>query len=185
MNDPVPEKTWVNRGETPLYESDWMNVYLADVALPDGGQVDHHLVRMPARVAGTVVHRPGVGILMLYRHRFIPDTWGWEIPAGRVDPGEELVEAAARETEEETGWRPAKLRLLTAFHPTSGLSDQRFTIYVAEDAAHVGDPTDLNEAAEVRWFAPDEVRAMLVDGRIVDGLTATAVAIALATDAIS
>jgi len=45
-------------------------------------------------------------VLLLWRHRFITVTWGWEIPVGRAEPGGSPAQAAAREVEEETGWRP-------------------------------------------------------------------------------
>ena len=47
---------------------------------------------------------PARGVLALWRHRFITDTWGWEIPAGRLEAGETAEQAARRETLEETGW---------------------------------------------------------------------------------
>ena len=75
---------WVNRGETAIYDSDWVRLVIADVVMPDGTQVDHHVVRMPRPAAGTVIVADGQ-VLLLYRHRFITDTWGWEIPAGAVD----------------------------------------------------------------------------------------------------
>ncbi len=60
-------------------------------------------IRRPARLYAI----PARGVLLLWRHRFITDTWGWEIPAGGIDPGETPPDAAARETLEETGWEPA------------------------------------------------------------------------------
>src|ERR1035437_8223803 len=96
---------WQTFGERTVYDSAWMRVTLVDVAVPGHGRVDHHVLRMPAFASGTVVHDPARGLLLLWRHRVITDSWGWEIPAGRIDPGESPAEAAARETLEETGWR--------------------------------------------------------------------------------
>ena len=83
------------------------------------------------------MHDPDRGLLLLWRHRFITDTWGWEIPAGGIEPGETPEEAATRETIEETGWAPGPLRHLVTYQPTNGLSDQRFHIYLAAGAQHV------------------------------------------------
>ncbi len=63
-------------------------------------------------------------MLLLWRHRFITDTWGWEIPLGRAEPGEGPAEAAAREVEEETGWRPGPLRPLLRIEPKQSVSDR-------------------------------------------------------------
>src|SRR3982751_1004083 len=100
---------WTVHGSRSIYTSDWVGLDLVDVEAPVGARFEHHVVRMPADAAGTVVHDPDRGVLLLWRHRFITDTWGGEIPAGRLDPGEDAAEAAAREVLEETGWRPGPL----------------------------------------------------------------------------
>ena len=79
---------WQVHGERVLYDSDWVRLALVDVEIPGGERFEHHVVRMPNKAAGTVVHDPDRGVLLLWRHRFITDTWGWEIPAGGIDPGE-------------------------------------------------------------------------------------------------
>ena len=164
-----------------MYASDWVSVSVADVLLPDGSQVDHHVVRMPRPAAGTIVIA-GDEVLLLYRHRFITETWGWEIPAGGVDAGELPADAAVRETREESGWEPSSVRPLCVFHPANGLLDQAFHIFVSDDATHVGEPTDRNEATRIEWVAVDAIRTMLRDGDITDGLTFGALTYALAVD---
>ncbi|MEQ7122912.1 NUDIX hydrolase [Actinopolymorpha sp. B11F2] len=171
---------WTVHGERPIYESEWVRLTLADVELPDGKRFDHHVVRTPRAGAGVVVHDDERGVLMLWRHRFITDTWGWEIPAGRVDPGESAVEAAAREVLEETGWRPHALRPLVHYHPSNGISDQRFDIFAAEGATHVGPPTDPSEAERIEWVPTGDLREIIAAGQMGDGLSLTAVLYALA-----
>ena len=149
---------WTVHGERPLYESDWITLALAEVELPDGSRFGHHIVRVPEGAAAAVVQDPEHGILLLHRHRFVVDTWGWEIPGGRIDEGETPEEAAARETLEETGWRPGPLRPLFAFHPTAGISDQRFHVFLAGGATFEREP-DLVETDRVEWFSRAEVRA--------------------------
>ena len=58
------------------------------------------------RVAGAVALDDQDRVLLVWRHRFITKSWGWELPGGIVDSGETSAEAARRETVEETGWRP-------------------------------------------------------------------------------
>src|SRR5262249_27553609 len=72
--DPPPG-TWLNRGEELIYDSPWVRLVIADVLMPDGTQVDHHIVRVPRDAAGTIIVREG-RVLLMYRHRFITDTWG-------------------------------------------------------------------------------------------------------------
>lgn len=171
---------WIVHGERPLYESEWVGLALVDVEVPGGDRFEHHVVRMPGHAAGAVVHDPDRGLLLLWRHRFITDTWGWEIPAGRIDPGESGAQAAARETLEETGWRPGPLRPLVTYQPSNGLSDQRFELFLANGATHLGDPSDPGEAERIEWVPVDEVRRIVRDGEMIDGLSLTAVLYALA-----
>ena len=163
---------WLHRGESTLYTSDWVNLHLADVVLPDGTQIDHHVVRMPAPASGVVVQRDDE-VLLLWRHRFITDTWGWEIPAGRTDAGETPEASARREMLEETGWEAGTIRPLISYHPTNGLSDQRFDLFLAEDPVHRGGPTDISEAERIEWRPWTEVLDLLRTGQITDGLSTT------------
>jgi 8-oxo-dGTP pyrophosphatase MutT (NUDIX family) len=163
-----------------LYDSDWVRLALVDVEIPGGARFDHHVVRMPNKAAGTIVHDPERGVLLLWRHRFITDSWGWEIPAGGMNPGETAEAAAARETLEETGWRPGPLRPLVRFHPTNGISDQTFHTFMADGATYVGDPTDVGESERVAWVPLDELRRILRDNEMTDGMSLTAVAYAFA-----
>jgi 8-oxo-dGTP pyrophosphatase MutT (NUDIX family) len=162
---------WKVHGERSLYESPWVNLRLVDVEVPDGPRFEHHVVRMPQPAAGTVVVDPDRGVLLLWRHRFITDTWGWEIPAGRVDEGETAVEAARREALEETGWRARDVRPLLAYRPFLGTCDQTFHIFTAVGADHVGDPTDPSESERVEWVPVPQLRDEITDGRVVDGFT--------------
>jgi 8-oxo-dGTP pyrophosphatase MutT (NUDIX family) len=170
---------WTVHGERSLYESEWVRLTLVDVEIPGEQRFEHHVVRMPQKAAGAVVHDPDRGLLLLWRHRFITDTWGWEIPAGKIEPGETPEEAATRETIEETGWAPGPLRHLVTYHPSNGLSDQRFHIYLAAGAQHVADPTDPGEAERIEWVPIADVRSAVVRSEMADGLSLTAVLYAL------
>jgi 8-oxo-dGTP pyrophosphatase MutT (NUDIX family) len=168
-------------GERTVYDSPWVQVALVDVEVPGGARFEHHVVRMPSKAAGAVVHDPGRGVLLLWRHRFITDTWGWEIPAGRIEPGESPAEAAAREVLEETGWRPGPLRPLIDYHPTNGLSDQRFDLFLAEGAVEQGEPSDPSESERVAWVPVEELRRIVTSGEMRDGLSLTGVLHAFVT----
>jgi 8-oxo-dGTP pyrophosphatase MutT (NUDIX family) len=164
---------WTVHGERTIYDSEWMRLALVDVELPSGKRFEHHVLRMPTAAAGTVVDDPARGVLLLWRHRFTTDTWGWEIPAGRVDAGETPIAAAARETLEESGWRPGPLQPMLTYFPHNGTSDTVFHVFVATSADHVGDPTDPDEAERVEWVSWDDVRAEIRAGRVGDGMSLT------------
>ncbi|MGH7910896.1 MAG: NUDIX hydrolase [Candidatus Dormibacteraceae bacterium] len=171
---------WRVHDERTLYESPWVSLGLADVELPDGSRVDHHLVRFPRVAAGAVVFDPARGVLLIHRHRFIPDVWGWEIPAGRVEEGEEVLSAAAREALEETGWRPGPGWRLGGGFAAPGVADLRHEIAFFEGAQRVGEPEDRNEADRVAWTAVDRILPLIETGEIPDAFTQQALLLALA-----
>lgn len=168
---------WRIHGERTIYASEWLEVCLTDVELPDGTRFDHHVVRLPRPAVGVIVRDDDGRVLLLRRHRFITDTWGWEIPAGRVEPDETLEQAAERESIEETGWRPLELEYLGFSHPTNGLMEQRFEYFLAPRAEYVAD-FDRTETESIAWFAPDDVRTLIEQGEVPDGLSVTALGMA-------
>jgi 8-oxo-dGTP pyrophosphatase MutT (NUDIX family) len=171
-------------GERSIYDSEWMRLVLVDVEIPGVERFDHHVVRYPQAASGTVVHDPDRGVLLLWRHRFITDTWGWEIPAGRIEAGETPEQAALRETLEETGWRPGPLTAMGSYAPSNGSSDQVFHVFTAAGATQVCEPTDIGESERIDWLPVDEVRRLIVDNEVTDGLTLTSLLWALAVSAI-
>ena len=163
-----------------VYSSWWLTLRIDDVEKPDGSHTAHEVVRGPD-AAGMVVLHPDRGILMIWRHRFMPDTWGWEIPGGAIDDGESPDEAARREFYEETGWSVrGDTRLLSRHHPSVGLVNQTFSIFLGHEAEHVGEPPDANEAVRVEWRSPGDVVEDLRGGRITDGFSQLAVTLAIA-----
>lgn len=151
---------WINHGETTVIETPWFHLRLADVEVPDGRHLKHYLLRQrPVVLTACVNDRDEV--LMLYRHRFIPDTWAWELPSGVVDPGEQHEVAASRETLEETGWRPGPLRHLLALEPSAGFSDAVHHAYQADGAEYVGEPIDAIESDRIAWIPLADILAMI------------------------
>jgi 8-oxo-dGTP pyrophosphatase MutT (NUDIX family) len=165
---------WAVHGERAVYESPWMSVLLADIEIPGGKRFEHHLVRFPRPASAAIIHDRERGVLLLWRHRFITDRWGWEIPAGAVDAGETPAECAARETLEETGWRPGPVRPLLSFNPAPGGIDQTFHVFAADGAEYVGEPADPSEAERVEWVPLAMVRELIHAGEVPDGYSLAA-----------
>jgi 8-oxo-dGTP pyrophosphatase MutT (NUDIX family) len=166
---------WVAHGERSVYSSRWVDVRLVDVEAPDGSRFEHHVLRMQRVAVATVLDDSRSRLLMLRRHRFIDDSWGWEVPVGIVDPGEDPLTAAAREVEEETGWRPGTLRRVVEFQPAIGIADTPHEVFFGVGASYIGKPRDLTEAEEVAWIPLTDILGMVDEGRIHDGATLVAV----------
>ena len=114
---------WKIYGERLVDENPFIRLSIASVGLPDGTEFEQYVMRM-RRTATTVVVDDQDRVLLMRRHRFIVDRWVWELPGGYVDPAEDPVAAAAREVEEETGWRPVqKPEFVMTFQPMIGNAD--------------------------------------------------------------
>ncbi len=172
---------WIVHSEKPLYSDPWLDIRLADVELPDGRHLEHRVIRTPPG-AGAVVTDEHRRVLLLWRHRFITDTWGWEIPVGRAEPGESPAEAAAREVEEETGWRPGPLRPLLKVEPTPGISTSVHHVYRAENAARIGTPEDDFESSRIDWVPLDTIPDLIAAGEISSATTLAALLYTIVQD---
>jgi 8-oxo-dGTP pyrophosphatase MutT (NUDIX family) len=168
---------WKVHGERSLHESDSVRLGIADLELTDGTRIDHYVIRIPLEIVSVVVTDGEGRVLLLWRHRFIPDRWSWDVPAGKVAAGEAPAEAAARAAVEETGWRPHAPHFLGEYHPSPGISDQRFGVYVANGAERVAGPAP-NETERVEWMPLADVRRLIGAGQ-VDGLSLTSLLWAL------
>ena len=164
---------WQVHGAREVYGSPWMTVSLVDVEVPGGRRYEHHALS-GRDAAGVIVEHPDRGVMLMWRHRFLVDGWGYEVPGGMIEPGESPEEAARRECIEESGWSPGPLRLLQRFHPMAGQSSQTFWVYAAEGGEQVG-VARSDEAERVDWVGEDELRRLVLENEISDGLSAIAV----------
>jgi 8-oxo-dGTP pyrophosphatase MutT (NUDIX family) len=172
---------WTVHSEKPLYTDEWLNIRIADVELPDGRHLEHRLIRTSPGAGCVVIQDRRV--LLLWRHRFITDTWGWEIPVGKIEDGEDPAHAAARETEEETGWRPESLTFLLRVEPTPGISDSAHHVYLADGAERIGPPEDDFESDHVSWVPLAEMPGLISRGDVSSGTTLAALLYAITRQA--
>ena len=149
----------------------YFSVLRQDVTVTDGTHRVYHTIHFPRAAVGVVARR-GSEFLLLRQYRFIIDEFVWAIPSGGVDPSESLEGAARRELLEESGYHAAVLRPLMFCFASYGCSNQRFEIFLANDLTPVRDGfPDGNEVIEARWFAREEILAMIARNEIVDSLS--------------
>ena len=110
-------------------------------------------------------------VLLVRQYRLPAEKRLWELPAGRLDPGEKPLQAAKRELKEETGYKAAKWTKLASFFASPGFVQERMTIFLAEDLTE-GEATPMDdEQIEARWFKRKELAKMIADGEIEDAKT--------------
>src|SRR4029077_19135676 len=99
-------------------------------------------------------------ILLVKQFRLPARREMWELPAGRLNPGETPLQAARRELTEETGYRAKRWKRLLAFYPTPGYCSERMTVFLAEGLTPGPTNFDEDESIETRWFTWDEILRM-------------------------
>lgn len=169
----VRRTQWTIHGTRLVDENRHIRLSTIDVELPDGTQFTQYAAKMPP-AAITLVADDDWRVLLMYRHRILIDQWVWELPGGYVDHAEDMAAAAAREVEEETGWRPRSMQHLCTFQPAIGDVDQPQLVYLAHGAKRTATAPDGNEAEAIAWFTLDEAIAMIDRGEIVGASTIVA-----------
>lgn len=122
MAEPKRASEWTIHGERVVDDTRRAVLSIADVELPDGVRFEQYVLRVPA-AAMVIVLDDDERVLMMWRHRFIVDGWVWELPGGYLDQAEDSLTCAAREVEEETGWRPRSIEKLISFFRVSQPAD--------------------------------------------------------------
>jgi ADP-ribose pyrophosphatase len=149
-----------------------------EVRLPDGTETDYdYLHDDPAVVV--LGFTPGDGeddVVLVEEWRQAVGRVNRALPAGSVEPGEDLAAAARREFAEETGYEPDSLERYATYEPANGISDAVHHYFVAEGCTPTGSQSlDDDESIRVDTEPYDDLVAAVRDGEVRDGRTALGV----------
>jgi 8-oxo-dGTP pyrophosphatase MutT (NUDIX family) len=167
VSDAVGEgrSRWRTFGERTVYHDPWVWLGQVDVEIPGSERFWHNVVRL-RRAAVIVLVDERDQVLLLWRHRFVADRWGWELPGGLIDEGEEPKETATRELEEETGYRAGRVEHLVTYQPMVGTIDSEHMVFVGRDPRKVSEPVELSEADRIEWVPLASVQKLIGSGLI-------------------
>ncbi|WP_025675626.1 NUDIX domain-containing protein [Paenibacillus polymyxa] len=169
-NPALEEKTVSTQ---PIFEGKVITVQVDTVELPDGSTGKREIVKHPGAVAVLALHEGKMLVVDQYRQAM--GRCEVEIPAGKLEQGEDPMEAAGRELREETGYTAKSLKLLHSFYTSPGFADEIIHLYVAEDLERGEMEPDEDEFLELFEVTLEEAHTLIREGRISDAKTILAV----------
>lgn len=157
-----------------VYKGNIIDYYRDTVQVPNGNVVEWDFIGHRGAAAVVPVRDDGK-ILMVRQWRNALDRYTLEIPAGGLNEGEPTVTAAARELEEETGYRSENLSLLISIRTTVAFCNEKIDIYVAKDLIFGRQHLDEDEFIDVKACSVEELCDMIYAGQIEDSKTIAAI----------
>ncbi len=158
-----------------IYDGYLLHIKKDKVRLPNGGEAYREWVKHPG-AAAVIPYTDQGEVILVRQYRYPIDEVTLEIPAGKLDvAGEDPLECAKRELSEETGYTAQEYKFLTKLATSVGFSDEVIYIYAARGLAAGQQHTDEDEFINVVKVPLQEAVEMVLDGRINDGKSITAI----------
>lgn len=157
--------------EIQRYKGAFLEMVTEDVVLPNGKTARLDLIRHPGASA-VLPFLDSDNILLIRQYRHAAGGTIYEVPAGKLEPGEEPEACALRELEEETGQRAGRIEALGSILTTPGFTDERIHLFAAFDLASVPMQLDADEIIEVVPMPFSEALDLVFSGEMDDAKSA-------------
>ena len=155
-----------------IFKGKFFEIIRDKVEKPDKSNTFREYMKFP-EVVVIIPILPNGNIILLKQYRYVIDSLIIELPAGKVDPFEDIEVAALRELNEETGYKAGKIKEIMCFYPTCGVSTEKMHLYLAEDLEKSELKFDEDEVIHPFEISPDEAFQMISRGEIHDLKTIT------------
>ncbi len=152
-----------------IYQGKILNLRRDDALLPDGTPCVREIIEHSG--GACVLYIEDNKVLLVRQYRYAYGESIYELPAGKLEKGEDPMLAAKRELEEEAGVRAKRLELLFVNYPTPGYTNEKIYIYRAYEGKKVASHLDEGEFLDAEYIPLERVREMLKKGEIRDGKT--------------
>lgn len=152
-----------------IFKGKILTVRCDDALLPDGKPCTREVIEHGG--GACVLYVKDDKVLLVKQYRYPYAEMVYEIPAGKIDKGEDPEKTAFRELEEEGGIRAGKLQLLYVMYPSPGYTNEKIYIYRALDGVEIGSHLDEGEFLDVEYVPMSEIKRMLKEGKFNDGKT--------------
>ncbi|MEX0771282.1 MAG: NUDIX hydrolase [Balneolaceae bacterium] len=153
-----------------IFKGKLLHVFKDQVKLPDETESSREWIKHPGACAILPVFRDG-SIMLIRQFRYPVKQIFYEVPAGKIDPGESPVTTAIRETKEETGLKAGSIEYVGHFYPAIGYSDEIIHIYVAWDLIQLDQQSDDDEFVINVRIPFSEALSMIQNNEISDSKT--------------
>ena len=173
IQDDAPELSETLLGSDRVFDGGFLKVDSVEIELPNGVHKKHEVLRHPGAVG--VVALDGEGRMLLVRqYRTALERLTWEIPAGKLDAGEDPYDAVVRELSEETGYNAGVVKYLASIAPAVGYSDEIIHLFLATDLEAGEAHPDEDEFVVAEWVEISTLVDSVLDRRIEDSKTVIA-----------
>jgi ADP-ribose pyrophosphatase len=174
FSDPALDEVFVS--SKPAFDGKLLHVHVDTVRLPNGNTATREMANHQGAIA-VVPILPDGSIIFVKQFRYPMGTVMYEIPAGKIDPGEEPDVCAVRELSEETGYEADHWDYLGAIATTPGFTDEVIHLYAATGLHHHDQHTDPDEFISVEAIPAEKLLPMIEEGLLFDSKSLAALGI--------